>query len=602
MWLYTLFPQILNMSLTAAIIIGFILLARLLLKRTPKVFSYALWAVVLFRLLCPISISSGFSLLNILDTPVTATGTPQYIPSDIVHAENPQVDIPIPGISGILNENMPRGEEQLVADPLEFPMAFITLVWLCGIAAMLAHSIISLVKLRRSLVGAVLLHGNIYLADHISSPFVMGLFHPKIYLPSMIAKKEQAYIIRHEQHHIRRLDHVVKILAFAALCIHWFNPLVWLAFVLSGKDMEMSCDEAVMRKTEGDIRTDYSASLLGFATGRKIIAGTPLAFGEGSTKSRIKNVMHYKKPGPRTIAGAIAACIIIAVCFLTNPKDNPLYAPEPFGYSYSVETIVYEALQYSFSYTSDTAPQYCLTADYVLMAAEDAENWLTLGSMTGASLSRDNFDHYFQNNGGISGWREDITPGKLRRGNKKTWKLLVSDSPNSVFYYVLQQKNGDVYLAYGYHGAEDEAEPSFASSIRWLFKLNKQCTVHTSGGYAKAKWYSDGRFDFKYDTLPSVSVYDSDTLLFEVGWDCDTLVVGEDYYEYPDETTGICKKETYRLHKNSDGKFPLDVSRRNNIRDEMAVYYILYGDGKYVIKVLFPVDEASASTMNGIDG
>ncbi len=322
MWMYTLFPQILNMSLSASIVMVFVLIARLLLKKTPKIFSYALWAVVLFRLLCPVSISSNLSLLNVFDAPFSEAGSVEYIPTDIVHTENPQVTIPVPGISEFINENLPQGEEQLVADPLEVPMAVATLVWLIGMLALLLHSIISLIKLHRKLIGAVPLRDNVYLADHIASPFVMGLLRPEIYLPSTLTEQEQTYIIQHEQHHIRRFDPIIKILAFASLCVHWFNPLMWLAFVLSCKDMEMSCDEAVMKAMDGDIRAEYSTSLLSLATGRKIFAGTPLAFGEGNTKSRIKNVMNYKKPTFLVIIIVFISCIIMAVCFLTNPVEE----------------------------------------------------------------------------------------------------------------------------------------------------------------------------------------------------------------------------------------------------------------------------------------
>ena len=149
---------------------------------------------------------------------------------------------------------------------------------------MVLYAMVSYIRLRRKLITASLLRDNIYLADEIAFPFVMGLLRPKIYLPSSMAEQEQPYILMHEQHHIRRRDPVIKALAFLALCIHWFNPLVWVAFIMAGKDMEMSCDEAVVRKMGTGILADYTASLLSLATGKHIIAGMPLAFGEGDTK------------------------------------------------------------------------------------------------------------------------------------------------------------------------------------------------------------------------------------------------------------------------------------------------------------------------------
>lgn len=326
MFFYTFLPKLLNMSLTASVVIVFVFLLRLLLKRAPKVISYALWSMVLFRLLCPISIESAFSLFGLLDTPVITSGTMtssiEYIPADIAHTEYPSVVLPVPGIGEAISDTLPQGEEQLAADPLEAPMAIATYVWMAGILAMGIYAAVSYVRLRRKLVTASPLRDNIYLADEIISPFVLGLFCPKIYLPSSIREEEQTYIILHEQHHIRRLDHIAKALAFVALCIHWFNPLVWVSFILAGKDMEMSCDEAVVKKMGDGILADYTASLLSLATGKHIIAGVPLAFGEGDTKGRIRNLAKWKKPAFWVVLVAVIVCIVLAVCLLTNPQTQ----------------------------------------------------------------------------------------------------------------------------------------------------------------------------------------------------------------------------------------------------------------------------------------
>lgn len=320
---YTFMPKLLNMSLTASVAIVLVILLRLLLKKAPKVISYALWGVVLFRLLCPVSVGSSFSLYNLFDAPTEGSGTVtsviEYVPSNIVHTEYPSVALPVPGISNAINETLPQGEEQLRADPLEGPIFIATYVWMAGVLAMVIYSIVSYVRLRSKLSVVVPLRDNIFIADDIKSPFVVGLFRPKIYLPCNLGDKEQEYIILHEQHHIKRLDHVTKALAFLALAIHWFNPLVWVAFILASKDMEMSCDEAVIRKVGGDVRADYSASLLTLATGRRIIAGTPLAFGEGDTKGRINNLSKWKKPAVWVVLLAVVACVILAIGLLTNP-------------------------------------------------------------------------------------------------------------------------------------------------------------------------------------------------------------------------------------------------------------------------------------------
>ena len=240
---YELLPIILNMTLTASIVIVLVLLARLVLRRAPRICSYALWLVVLFRLLCPVSLTADISLMGLLDTPVTEvtahTSAAAYVPRDVVHNPEPSVTLPVPGVGEAITETLPQAEEQTVADPLEAPVAIATIVWLTGTAAMVIYGVVSLLRLRRRLMGAVPLEKGVYLADHIGTPFVLGLFRPKIYLPSALPEGERGYILLHERHHIRRLDHVVKLLAFLALCVHWFNPLVWLMFVLLGRDMEM---------------------------------------------------------------------------------------------------------------------------------------------------------------------------------------------------------------------------------------------------------------------------------------------------------------------------------------------------------------------------
>lgn len=329
---YTFLPKLLNMSVTAGITIVCVLLLRMLLKKAPKVISYALWVVVLFRLLCPVAITSGFSLFGLIDAPttdrVTGISSMEYVPENIVHTEFPAVTLPVPGVSETINNTLPQGEEQLLADPLEAPIAIGTYVWLVGVLAMAVYSVASYFKLRSKLLIASPLRENIYLADEITSPFVMGLIHPKIYLPSDTEERQQSYIILHEKHYIQRGDHIMKALAFLALSIHWFNPLVWVAFLYAGKDMEMSCDEAVVKKLGDDILADYAASLLSLATGRTIIAGVPLAFGEGDTGGRIRNLAKWKKPTLWIVLVAVVACVTLGIGLMTNPEkeDTPAHA------------------------------------------------------------------------------------------------------------------------------------------------------------------------------------------------------------------------------------------------------------------------------------
>lgn len=325
MWIEKLFLTILNMSLTGGLIILAVLVTRLLLRRAPRLFSYVLWAVVLFRLLCPISFSSAFSLLGVLPVPAAEQGRIEYISQSAVNLTEPfpgQLTVIEPGMAEGQPVQIPAANAAAAVKGWDIVIRICSFIWLSGMSAMIAYSIVTLVQLRRKLRFAVREKENIYLTERVSTPFVIGLFRPRIYLPAMLNEQEKGYILLHEQVHIKRGDHIIKIISFLVLCLHWFNPLVWAAFFLSGKDMEMSCDEAVIRKIGNGVKKEYSASLLSLATGRRIVGGIPLAFGEGDTGSRIKNVLHYKRPAVVVVCGAVAVCLAAAVMLMANP-DGP---------------------------------------------------------------------------------------------------------------------------------------------------------------------------------------------------------------------------------------------------------------------------------------
>ncbi|MBO5165030.1 MAG: hypothetical protein J6B90_00325 [Lachnospiraceae bacterium] len=320
------FAKLLNMSLTAGIIIVAVLVLRLCLKKVPKIFSYALWAVVLFRLLCPFSFRTDLSLLGILQMPVAEEGQITYIESPVAEDVDTQVGIgTVPGT----DENtesvyLPSEEIEPVQthaqNDLKNKWLYAgTMVWGLGVLAIFVYSVINFARFAGRLKEAVHQEGNIYCTPMIDTPFVCGIIRPRIYLPQTLELHEKSYIVLHEKIHIKRGDNVTRVLAFLALTLHWFNPLVWLAFVLSAKDMEMSCDEAVIRKIGSGSKKEYSASLLNLATGKRIVSGIPLAFGEGDTGSRIKNVLRYKKPALLITGVIIVVCVVAAVFLLGNP-------------------------------------------------------------------------------------------------------------------------------------------------------------------------------------------------------------------------------------------------------------------------------------------
>ena len=326
MWIYEVLSKIIEMSFIATVVILAVLLIRVLFRRLPKVFQYVLWSVVLFRLLCPVSISTPVSMFQVFGITeervqtIEIHGNEQenlqektagYVESVNMELENPD---------GTKNTIKILNEKRAEAELEQFGELCIVAVWILGIVFVLGYSIVSLVRLNKNLVGALQLKDNIYLCDYIKTPFVMGVVKPKIYLPSFLGEEEKEYIILHEQVHIRRGDHIFRLLAFFALALHWFNPFVWLAYFLSGVDMEMSCDEAVMKKSDNDIRAEYSTSLLSLATGKRFLNGALLAFGEGNVKNRIKNVMKFKKPAVLTVVAAVFVVVVLICAMGSNPK------------------------------------------------------------------------------------------------------------------------------------------------------------------------------------------------------------------------------------------------------------------------------------------
>ena len=307
-----IFERVLNMSLTGSIVIAVVLLARLLLRRAPKIYSYMLWAVVLFRLLCPISLSAGLSVLKPL--PVTTSqglSTVTYRPVEPV----------IPAFGKIGQEDArPEPAETVKAKTDAQAMTLAAAVWLTVGGALAGCSLVQYIVLRRKLREAVPYQGEILLSDKIRTPFVMGVLSPKIYLPWDTPQEERRFIIAHERHHLHRGDPLWKLLGYLALCVHWFNPLVWLAFFLGGKDMEMSCDEAVLNRLGEDIRADYSQALLRLATHKRLIAGMPLAFGEGETKGRVRNMARWRRPKVWVSGICAVLCLVVLAACALNPQ------------------------------------------------------------------------------------------------------------------------------------------------------------------------------------------------------------------------------------------------------------------------------------------
>lgn len=328
------FLAVIDMSIVSSLVILAVLLVRALLKRAPRRFAYVLWAAVLLRLLCPFAVESPLSLIPESAGEIAQSAAlPEAENVSFVSAASAayraigdtagggedfiRVEVAAPAVVQVGGQEPER--QYVSASHGQVWLLLCAWLWPAGTAAVLVWGIAGQIRLRRMLVGAVKLEGEVWLADHIPTAFVMGLVRPKIYLPSDLDGPGRDYVLAHERAHVRRGDHITRLLAFAALAMHWFNPLVWLAFAMSGRDMEMSCDEAVMRRSGADIRADYCQTLLDMSANKHFPSPCLLAFGESDTGARVRNALRWKKPAFWAVCSAAVLIIAACVLLLTNP-------------------------------------------------------------------------------------------------------------------------------------------------------------------------------------------------------------------------------------------------------------------------------------------
>ena len=309
------FLKLVNLSISASWLILAVLVLRVVLKKAPKWVMPLLWGVVALRLVCLFSIESALSLIPSAET----------IPSEIVTETREPVLYEQATLDIVTNPTLPSAAEVPVGvsrQQAQVDFNIYSILWLAGMAALLVHALVSAGKLKRKLATAILLRDNIYESEFVDSPFVFGVVKPNIYLPMHMDEGTAAYVIAHECAHLARRDHWWKVLGYLVLALHWFNPLVWVAYILFCRDIELACDEKVVKGLDGAARADYSQALLSCAAPKRAVAACPLAFGEGNIKTRVKSALHYKKPAFWVAAAAVLAVVIVAVCFLTNPRSE----------------------------------------------------------------------------------------------------------------------------------------------------------------------------------------------------------------------------------------------------------------------------------------
>ena len=331
-----LFLKIINMSISASWLVLAVLILRFVLKKAPKWINVLLWGIVAIRLICPFSFESTLSLIPSAET----------IPLNIGMDTTPTINSGISAINNAVNPIISHSNTPMAGasvNLLQITIGIYEYIWIFGMIALALYTAISYWRLRRKVDTAVRYKDNIFQSENVSFPFVLGIIKPRIYLPFKMNGQYLEYVVAHEQAHICRKDHWWKPLGFLLLMIHWFNPLMWLAYVLLCRDIELACDEKVIKELGNEQRGDYTQALVVCSVNRRMIAACPLAFGEVSVKERVKSVMNYKKPAFWVIIISVIVCVGVAVCFLTNPKQD----------SYTLRIVVPAGSQEKFVYTDE---------------------------------------------------------------------------------------------------------------------------------------------------------------------------------------------------------------------------------------------------------
>ena len=329
-----LFLKIINMSISASWLVLAVLILRFVLKKAPKWINVLLWGIVAIRLICPFSFESPLSLIPSAET----------IPLNIGMDSTPTINSGISAINNAVNPIISQSNTPMAGasvNLLQITIGIYEYIWIFGMIALALYTAISYWRLHRKVDTAVRYKDNIFQSENVSFPFVLGIIKPRIYLPFKMNGQYLEYVVAHEQAHICRKDHWWKPLGFLLLMIHWFNPLMWMAYVLLCRDIELACDEKVIKELGNEQRGDYTQALVACSVNRRMIAACPLTFGEVGVKERVKSVMNYKKPALWVIIIAVIVCVGVAVCFLTNPKQD----------SYTLRIVVPAGSQEEFVYT-----------------------------------------------------------------------------------------------------------------------------------------------------------------------------------------------------------------------------------------------------------
>lgn len=405
----TVFLKLLNMSIIASYIIAAAVVIRILFKKAPKWINYIIWCMVGIRLILPFSIKSKLSLIPRIDT----------VPINIVKNYSLQIGNAVPSGEIMGNQTVPAiASSGITGVSAPDFISIAAVIWIAGMALLVIYGILSYLLLLQNVKGAEHKYANIYISKGIASPFIMGIVKPKIYLPYAVDEKNIPHIIAHENAHLTRRDHWIKPFCYLLLSVYWFNPFIWLAYILLCRDIELACDEAVIRKLGEKQKKPYSEALLSCSVKRRTISACPLAFGEIGVKNRIKNVLDYRKPAVWVIITTVVISIILAVAFLTNPKDkNMIDFPEG---SYSFEKVIYMIPFSSYYPFEDTGELYNLSEDkFIVTNRETGEviEEVSFDKLKSHGFTNDEWRELFTFNSGV------IDIEAIGNDNRAMWEL-----------------------------------------------------------------------------------------------------------------------------------------------------------------------------------
>ncbi len=570
--LESLFLQIVNMSLRAGLVALAVMALRFIFRKAPKWMFCLLWAMVAFRLICPLSIES----------PLSAMRSSAVLPDDFIYTAAPVINSGIEAVDESINEvlasSLATSPENSV-NRTQVLALIASRVWLLGMGGMLLYALISLVVLKHRMSAATILRENIKQSECVISPFVMGIFCPTIYLPYKIDEADREMVILHEQAHILRRDHLSKVLAFVLLSVYWFHPLMWISYILFCRDMEKACDEKVISSMTQDERRTYASALLDRATGKRGGVVSPLAFGEVGVKQRILGVMKYKKPALWLVVVVLIISIIAAVMLLTDPlQQHPMYSVDDLD---ALEVTYVPTLQNAASFAAGEGEMVVI---YCPSDPKEGEGTIQIGGAVCNEVSE-----YLQTRewSALNGDLSKASPGSIEFVISNSWRVTVYDSRVASVQYGEEEQ----WYRIGWR--------DYAAALALLHEAPHAVIdeADKAGGYLKCTVVSDARMvylelgeydeiDLERESITKVQASQKGSMLLYPDWETNELIVSEHYYKRGEDSVSIEKKTFYLSERDEGGAYVLDFSCRGS-NEDYIIYYIQGENGKYIFKIVF---------------